>query len=99
LRALLQRLAEEPSLARDLVANLEGTLTAEGLTLIPAELAMLYHLDMEDLGQTWAITRGATRSVMPTKGMPSNVEEETRYCSTPIRDPMALTFLLLLAGP
>ena len=78
LQALLQRLAENPSLARDLVADPEGTLAAEGLTLTPTELAMLHHLDVEDLGQSRAITRGATRSAMPTKGMPSDVEEETR---------------------
>jgi hypothetical protein len=78
LRALLQRLAENPSLARDLVTNPEGTLAVEGLTLTPTELAMLHHLDVEDLGQTRAITRGATRSAMPTKGMPLDVEEETR---------------------
>jgi len=32
LQALLQRLAENPSLAHDLVADPEGTLVAEGLT-------------------------------------------------------------------
>jgi hypothetical protein len=78
LQALLQRLAENPPLARDLVADPEGTLAAEGLTLTPTELAMLHYLDVEDLGQPRAITRGATRSAMPTKGMPSDVEEETR---------------------
>ena len=78
LQALLQRLAENPSLARDLVANPEGTLAAEGLTLTPTELAMLHHLDVEDLGQTRAITRGATRGAMPTKGMPSGADEKTR---------------------
>ena len=78
LQALLQRLAENPSLARDLVADPEGTLAAEGLTLTPTELAMLHHLDVEDLGQTRAITRGVTRGAVPTKGMPADVEEETR---------------------
>ncbi len=78
LQALLQRLAENPSLARDLVANPEGTLAAEGLTLTPTELAMLHHLDVEDLGQPRALTRGATRSVMPTRGMPPDAEEERR---------------------
>ena len=39
---------------------------------------MLHHLDAEDLVQTRSITREATRSAMPTKGMPSDVEEETR---------------------
>jgi len=78
LQALLQRLAENPSLARDLVANPERTLAAEGLTLTPTELAMLHHLDAEDLGQTQPITRGATRSAMPTKGMPLDADEETR---------------------
>jgi len=47
----LQRLAENPSLARDLVADPEGTLAAEGLTLTPTELAMLHHLDARDLEQ------------------------------------------------
>jgi hypothetical protein len=78
LQVLLQRLAENPSLARDLVANPERTLAAERLTLTPTELVMLHHLDVEDLGQTRSITREVTRSVMPTKGMPSDVEEETR---------------------
>jgi hypothetical protein len=51
LQALLQRLAENPPLARDLVANPEKTLAAEGLTLTPTELAMLHHLDTRDLEQ------------------------------------------------
>jgi hypothetical protein len=79
LQVLLQRLAENPSLGRDLVANPEAMLAAEGLTLTSAELAMLHYLDVEDLGQTRAMTRGATRSAIPTKGMPSHVEEETRH--------------------
>ncbi|MFB0535037.1 MAG: hypothetical protein ACETWR_08650 [Anaerolineae bacterium] len=78
LQALLRRLAENPSLARDLVANPEKTLASEGLTLTPTELAMLHHLDAEDLVQPRSITQEATRSAMPTKGMPSDVEEETR---------------------
>jgi hypothetical protein len=77
LQALLQRLAEEPSLAHDLVTDPEKTLAAEGLTLTPSELAMLHHLDVEDLRQTRAITRGATRSATPKKGMPSDTDEET----------------------
>jgi len=55
LQAVLQRLAENPSLARELVANPEGTLAAEGLTLTPTELAMLHHLDAEDLAQAKGI--------------------------------------------
>jgi hypothetical protein len=78
LEALLRRLAENPSLARDLVANPEKTLAAEGLALTPTELAMLHHLEVEDLGQPRAITRGATRSAMPTKRMSADIEEETR---------------------
>jgi hypothetical protein len=78
LQALLQRLAENPSLARDLVADPEETLAAEGLALTPTELAMLRHLDVGDLGQTRDMTREAARSAVPTKGMPSEVEEETR---------------------
>jgi hypothetical protein len=50
LQALLERLAENPSLARDLVAN----------------------------PKTRAVTRGATRGAMLTKGMPSDTDEETR---------------------
>ena len=78
LQALLRRLAENPALAHDLVANPEKTLATEGLALTPTELAMLHHLEVEDLGQPRAITRGATRSAMPTKGMSADVEEETR---------------------
>jgi hypothetical protein len=78
LQALLRRLAADPSLACDLVANPDETLAAKGLTLTPTELVMLHHLDVEDLGQTRAITRGATRSAMPTKGIPSEVEEKTQ---------------------
>lgn len=78
LQALLQRLAENPSLARDLVANPDKTLTVEGVTLTPTELDMLHHLEAEDLGQTRAVTRGATRGAMLTKGMPSDTDEETR---------------------
>jgi hypothetical protein len=55
LQALLQRLTEKPPLARDLVTNPEGTLAAEGLTLTPTELAMLRHLDAEDLAQAKGI--------------------------------------------
>jgi hypothetical protein len=55
LLALLQKLAENPSLARDLVTNPEGTLAAEGLTLTPTELAMLHHLEAEDLAQAKGI--------------------------------------------
>ena len=51
LQALLQRLAKNPSLARNLVADPEGTLVAEGLALTPTELAMLRHLDTGDLEQ------------------------------------------------
>jgi hypothetical protein len=79
LQALLQRLAENPSLARDLVADPKGTLSGEGLTLTPTELAMLHHLDVEDLGQSRAIPRGATRSAMPAKGIPPDTDEETRH--------------------
>jgi len=78
LQALLQRLAENPSLAHDLVADPEGTLAAEGLALTPTELAMLCHLDVGDLGQTRDMTRGATRSAMPAKGIPPDTDEETR---------------------
>ncbi|NIO70567.1 MAG: hypothetical protein GTN71_16445 [Anaerolineae bacterium] len=78
LQALLQRLAKKPSLARDLVTSPEGTLAAEGLTLTPTELAMLHHLDVEDLGQPRAITRGAMHSAMPAKGMLPDTDEETR---------------------
>ena len=78
LQALLQRLAENPSLSRDLVTSPERTLAAEGLTLTPTELSMLHHLDVEDLGQPRAITRGATRSAMPAKGMLPDTDEETR---------------------
>jgi hypothetical protein len=51
LQTLLRRLAENPSLARDLVANPEKTLAVEGLALTPTELAMLHHLDVGDLTQ------------------------------------------------
>jgi hypothetical protein len=78
LQALLRRLAENPSLARDLVADPEKTLAAEGVTLTPVELDMLHHLDAEDLGQSRAVTRGATRSAMPMKGMQSDLDKETR---------------------
>ena len=73
LTALLERLAERPRLARDLVSDPEATLAAEELTLAPAELAMLRHLDVEDLEQTRAMTRGAL-----AKGAPADVKEETR---------------------
>jgi hypothetical protein len=77
LQALLQRLAENPSLARDLVTNPEGTLAAEGLTLTPTELAMLHHLDVEDLGQTRAVARGAMRSATLTREM-KGISEQRR---------------------
>ena len=78
LQALLERLAENPQLAHELVMNPERTLAAEALTLTPTEMAMLHHLDAEDLGQTRGMTRGATRGSMATNGMPSGVEEEER---------------------
>jgi hypothetical protein len=77
LRILLNRLAEEPQLARNLVFDLTATLAKEELTLAPAELAMLRHLDEEDLGQTRPMTRGVSRSTRE-KEMPSDVDEETR---------------------
>jgi hypothetical protein len=76
-KALLKRLAEKPQLARDLVFDPEAALAAEKLTLAPAELAMLHYLDVEDLEQTRAMTREASRGAM-AKGVPSDVEEETR---------------------
>jgi hypothetical protein len=76
LQALLRRLAENPSLAHDLVADPDGTLAAEELTLTPAELAMLHHLDVEDLGQPRAVARGAMRSA-PTRGM-KGIPEQRR---------------------
>ena len=77
LKALLERLAEKPQLARDLVSDPTAALATEKLTLAPAELAMLRHLDVEDLEQTRAMTRGASRGAM-AKGVPSDVKEETR---------------------
>lgn len=77
LKALLERLAERPQLARDLVFDPEAALVTENLTLAPAELAMLRHLDVEDLEQTRAMTRGASRGAM-MKGVPPEAEEEAR---------------------
>jgi hypothetical protein len=81
LQALLQRLTENPSLARDLVANPEGTLAAEGLTLTPTELAMLHHLDAEDLAQAKGIepmAKGVTlgMSVRMSAEEPEDSEED-----------------------
>ena len=78
LAALLKRLAENPQLARDLVFDPAAALANQELTLAPAELAMLHHLDVEDLEQTRSMTRGVSRDAM-AKGTPSvAVEEETR---------------------
>ena len=77
LGALLKRLAERPELARDLVFDPAAALAAEDLTLAPAELAMLQHLDVEDLEQTRSMTRGALRGTMAV-GVEPDVEEETR---------------------
>jgi hypothetical protein len=77
LKALLKRLAERPQLARDLVFDPAAALATEKLALTPAELAMLHHLDVEDLEQTRAMTRGASRGAM-ARGVPADVEEETR---------------------
>jgi hypothetical protein len=77
LKALLKRLAEKPQLARDLVFDPAAALATEELTLAPAELAMLHHLDVEDLEQTRAMTREVSRGAM-AKGVPPDVEEETR---------------------
>jgi hypothetical protein len=79
LRALLQRLADNPSLAHDLVANPEKTLSGEGLTLTPTELAMLHHLDAEDLERAREFeptTKGVTLS-MPM-GEPEGKETRQR---------------------
>jgi hypothetical protein len=78
LETLLQRLAETPRLAHELVMSPEKTLAAEGLTLTPTELAMLHHLDAQDLGQTRAMTRGGAGSAKPTKGTRPGVGEEER---------------------
>ena len=77
LGALLKRLAKRPELARDLVFDPAAALAAEDLTLAPAELAMLQHLDVEDLEQTRSMTRGALRGTMAV-GVEPDVEEETR---------------------
>jgi hypothetical protein len=77
LKALLERLAENPQLARDLVRDPEASLAAENLTLAPAELAMLRHLDAADLEQTQAMTRDLSRDAM-AKGGPPEANEETR---------------------
>jgi len=79
LAALLKRLAENPQLARDLVFDPAAALANQELTLAPAELAMLHHLDVEDLEQARTMTRGVTRGAM-AKGTPSVAveEEETR---------------------
>ena len=77
LKALLERLAENPQLARDLVRDPEAVLAAEKLTLVPAELDMLRHLDAADLEQTRAVTRGVSRGAM-AKRTPPEVKEETR---------------------
>ena len=77
-KTLLNRLAEKPQLAYDLVSDPEAVLAAEELTLAPTELAMLHHLDVEDLRQTRGMTRGVTRGGMAPKGVPSDVAEETR---------------------
>jgi hypothetical protein len=77
LEALLQRLAEKPRLARQLVVSPEKTLAAEGLNLTPTELAMLRDLDMQDLEQTRAMTRGGARSAdLATRTQPDTGEEE-----------------------
>lgn len=78
LQSLLRRLAETPQLAHELVMNPEKTLAAEGLTLTPTELAMLHHLDAQDLRQTGAMTRGGANSLEPTEGMRPSVEEGER---------------------
>jgi hypothetical protein len=77
LGALLKRLAERPELARDLVFDPEAALAAEDLTLTPTELAMLHHLDIEDLQQTRSMTRGTLRGTMAAGAKPDD-EEETR---------------------
>jgi hypothetical protein len=77
LRALLERLAEKPQLARDLVLDPAAALAAEKLTLAPAELAMLRHLDVEDFAQTRSMTRGVSRGAM-AKRVSSEVTEERR---------------------
>jgi hypothetical protein len=77
LGALLKRLAERPELARDLVFDPAAALAAENLTLTPAELVMLRHLDVEDLEQTRSMARGALRGTMAIEVEP-DVKEETR---------------------
>jgi hypothetical protein len=80
LRDLLERLALNPSLARDLVADPEGTLAAEGLTVTGTELSMLRALDVEDLEQTRAMPRGGMRRSSPERGIAKGTtgEEDTR---------------------
>jgi len=77
LQALLERLAEKPQLARDLVFDPEAALAAEGLTLDPTELTMLRHLDVGDLEQSRALRRGPSRDAT-AKGAPPDVREEER---------------------
>ena len=80
-QTLLERLAANPKLARDLVADPEGTLASEGLTLTAAESAMLHHLDPGDLEQARSMPRGAMRSRSLGRAgrrAPSDAPEEER---------------------
>jgi hypothetical protein len=77
LDALLKRLAKRPELARDLVFDAEAALAAENLTLTPAELAMLHHLDVADLEQTRTMSRGVMRGAREIEIEP-DTDEETR---------------------
>jgi hypothetical protein len=76
-RDLVGRLAQNPSLARDLVADPEGTLGVEGLTLTATELAMLRDLGTEDLEQARVPTRGLTRGGLG-ESLAKGVDEDTR---------------------
>lgn len=76
-QTLLERLARNPKLARDLVADPEATLASEGLALAPAELAMLQHLEPEDLEQARSMPRRAMRSRAAGRS-PSYAQEAAR---------------------
>ena len=78
LQALLRQLAENPSLAHDLVADPEGTLAAEGLTLMPTELAMLHQLDTGDLEQAKEF-RPMAKGIPMMMAMEEPEDEETRH--------------------
>lgn len=83
LRLLLERLAEDPSLAHRLVSEPSETLESEGLEVTSTEFDMLSHLGVDDLAQTRSLYRSTERPCGPaaTRAKDVALQERKRWAA------------------